>query len=240
MLIFQHTRPRKRSRPRPTPSMDLLLQDLRYAGRALLWSPAFTITAVLTVALGVGANTAMFSVVNTVLLRELPYRDPSTLALLWEHNLSSEQMHNSVSPANFLAWRDATRSFEAMAAWIDTPASLTGAGDEPMALQVRHISAEVFSILGVRPEIGRTFTVAEDNPSAPRVAVISHELWQQRFGGRPNVAGETFSLGGVQYTVVGVLPDDFRFFTPVPVWVPIRFGTEDRNWPGRFLKVIAR
>ena len=217
-----------------------MLADLRYASRALLRSPAFTVAAVLTIALGVGANTAMFSVVNTVLLRELPYRDPSKLALVWEHNLSSEQMHNSVSPANFLAWRDATRSFEAMAAWIDTPGSLTGAGDDPMALQVRHISAEVFSILGVRPAVGRTFTVAEDNPSAPRVAVISYDLWQQRFGGRPNVAGETFSLGGVQYTVVGVLPNDFKFFTAVPLWVPIRFGTEDRNWPGRFLKVIAR
>jgi putative ABC transport system permease protein len=220
--------------------MDLLLQDLRYAGRALLRSPAFTIAAVLTIALGVGANTAMFSVVNTVLLRELPYREPSKLMLLWEHNLSNEQMHNSVSPANFLAWRDATHSFDAMAAWVDSPGSLTGAGEEPMALQVRHISAEVFSIHGVRPVVGRPFTVADDDPSAPRVAVISHDLWQQRFGGRPNVAGETFSLGGVQYTVVGVLPNGFRFFTPVPLWVPIRFRTEDRNWPGRFLKVIAR
>ena len=220
--------------------MDLLLQDLRYAGRALLGRPAFTVAAVLTVALGVGANTAMFSVVNTVLLRELPYRDPSRIALLWEHNLSSEQVHNSVSPANFLAWRDATHSFEAMGAWIDSPGSLTGPGDEPMALQVRHISAEVFSILGVRPVVGRTFTAAEDNPTAPRVAVISHALWQQRFGGRRNVVGETFSLGGTQYTVVGVLPNGFRFFTAVPLWVPIRFGTEDRNWPGRFLKVIAR
>src|SRR5580765_7208990 len=98
--------------------MDLLVQDLRYAVRALLRSPAFTLAAVLTIALGVGANTAMFSVVNTVLLRELPYRDPSRLALLWEHNLSSEEMHNSVSPANYLAWRDASHSFEGMAAWI--------------------------------------------------------------------------------------------------------------------------
>lgn len=220
--------------------MDLLLQDLRYAGRALLRSPAFTIAAILTIALGVGANTAMFSVVNTVLLRELPYPDPSKLMLLWEHNLSSEQIHNSISPANFLAWRDAARSFEAMAAWVDAPSSLTGAGDEPMALQVRHISADAFSILGVRPVVGRTFTVAEDNASAPRVAVISYDLWQQRFGGRPNVAGETFSLAGVQYTVVGVLPNGFRFFTPVPLWVPIRFDAEARSFPGRYLKVIAR
>ena len=217
-----------------------MLADLRYASRALLRSPGFTVAAVLTIALGVGANTAMFSVVNTVLLRELPYREPSKLALLWEHNLSNEQMHNSVSPANFLAWRDATHSFEAMAAWIDTPGSLTGDGGDPMALQVRYISAEVFSILGVRPVVGRTFTVAEDNPSAPRVAVISYDLWQQRFGGRANVAGETFSLGGLQYTVVGVLPNGFRFFNSVPLWAPIRFSTEDRNWPGRFLKVIAR
>jgi putative ABC transport system permease protein len=206
----------------------------------LLRSPVFTIAAVLTVALGVGANTAMFSVVNAVLLRELPYRDPSRLALLWEHNLSSEEMHNSVSPANYLAWRDASHSFEGMAAWVDTPGSLTGAGDEPLSLQVRHVSAEVFSILGVRPVVGRTYTVAEDNPDAPRVAVISYDLWQQRFGGRANVAGETFNLAGVQYTVVGVLPNGYRFFTPVQLWVPTRFGAADRGWSGRFLKVIAR
>ena len=220
--------------------MDLLLQDLRYAVRALLRSPAFTVAAVLAVALGVGANTAMFSVVNTVLLRELPYREPARLALLWEHNLSSDQQHNSVSPANFLAWRDATRSFEAMAAWIDVPRSLTGAGGDPVSVQVRHVSAEIFSILGVTPELGRPYTVAEDSPSAPRVAVISHDLWQQRFGGRPGVVGETFSLAGAQYTVVGVLPNGFRFFTPVQLWVPPRFGAQDRQWPGRYLKVIAR
>ncbi|HZI41587.1 MAG TPA: ABC transporter permease, partial [Gemmatimonadaceae bacterium] len=226
--------------PFASASMDLLLQDLRYAVRALLRSPAFTLAAVLAVALGVGANTAMFSVVNTVLLRELPYRDPGRLALLWEHNLSSAQQHNSVSPANFLAWRDATHSFEAMAAWIDVPRSLTGAGGDPVSVQVRHVSAEIFPILGVKTELGRPYTVAEDSPSAPRVAVIGHDLWQQRFGGRPGVVGETFSLAGVQYTVVGVLPNGFRFFTPVQLWIPPRFGPEDREWPGRYLKVIAR
>src|SRR5690242_5876975 len=122
--------------------MDLLHQDLRYAVRALLRSPAFTIAALLAIALGVGANTAMFSVVNTVLLRELPYRDPERLVLLWEHNLSDKQLHNSVSPANFLAWRDATHSFDAMAAWIDTPGSITGGGADPLSIEVRHISAE--------------------------------------------------------------------------------------------------
>ena len=220
--------------------MDLLVQDLRYAVRALLRSPAFTLAAVLAVALGVGANTAMFSVVNTVLLRELPYRDPARLALLWEHNMSAKEIHNSVSPANFLAWRDATHSFDAMAAWVDGPGTLTGGGEDPMSLQVRHVSAEIFPILGVKPALGRAFTTAEDAASAARVAVISHELWQQRFGGRPGVLGETFSLGGAQYTIVGVLPNGFRYFAPVQLWVPIRFGVQDRSWPGRFLKVIAR
>jgi putative ABC transport system permease protein len=220
--------------------MDLLLQDLRYAVRALLRSPAFSLAAIVAIALGVGANTAMFSVVNTVLLRDLPYRDPQRLVLLWEHNLSGEQLHNHVSPANFLAWRDATRSFEAMAAWIDTPGTLTGAGDDPLSLQVRHNSAEIFSILGVKPALGRTFTPAEDAPSAARVAVIGYTLWQQRFGGRTGVVGETFNLGGSQYTVVGVMPNDFRFFGPVQLWVPIRFSAADRNWSGRYLRVIAR
>jgi putative ABC transport system permease protein len=220
--------------------MDLLLQDLRYAVRALFRSPAFTIASVLTIALGVGANTAMFSVVNTVLLRELPYPDPSKLALLWEHNLSSDRAHNSVSPANFLAWRDATHSFQSMAAWIDTQGSLAGAEGDPMAIQVRYTSAEIFGILGVKPMVGRTFTAAEDQPGAPRVAVIGYDLWQQRFGGRASVTGQTFSLDGVQYTIAGVMPNDFRFFTPVQLWAPIRFDARARNWPGRYLRVIAR
>src|SRR5690242_423061 len=133
--------------------MDLVLQDLRYAARALWRSPAFTLTAVLAIALGVGANTAMFSVVNTVLLRDLPYRDPQQLALLWEHNLSSTKLHNVVSPANFLAWRDAARSFESMAAWFDTRAALTSSGQEPQSVPLRYASAEIFAILGVKPSI---------------------------------------------------------------------------------------
>ena len=220
--------------------MDLLLQDLRYAARGLARSPAFTIAAIVAIALGVGANTAMFSVVNTVLLRQLPYRDPARLVLLWERNLSAKEQHNSVSPANFLAWRDATHAFDAMAAWIDTPASLTSAGQDPQSVQVRYVSAEVFPILGVTPTLGRVYSKAEDAEGAPRVAVISHELWQQRFAGRGDVIGRPFSLGGVPYTIVGVLPNDFRFFQGVEVWAPIRFGAADRNWPGRFLKVIAR
>ena len=220
--------------------MDLVLQDLRYATRALWRSPAFTLTAVLAIALGVGANTAMFSVVNTVLLRELPYPNPERLALLWEHNLSSDKPHNVVSPANFFAWRDAARSFESMAAWIDTHASLTDAMQEPQTVSVRYASGEIFSILGVKPAIGRLFTPVDDNPAAPRVAVISHQLWEERFAGRASAVGQVINLGGTPYILVGVLPDDFRFYTPVPVWAPIRFDARDRSSPGRFLRVIAR
>jgi putative ABC transport system permease protein len=127
-----------------------------------------------------------------------------------------------------------------MAAWIDGPGALAGVGDDPLSLQVRHASAEIFPILGVKTELGRVFTREEDNASAPRVAVISHQLWQERFGGRADVIGRPFSLGGNPYTVVGVLPNDFHFYGAVPVWVPIRFAAADRNWPGRFLEVIAR
>lgn len=220
--------------------MDLVLQDLRYAARALWRSPAFTFTAILAIALGVGANTAMFSVVNTVLLRELPYRDPERLALLWEHNLSSKKLHNVVGPANFLAWRDEARSFESMAAWIDGRASLTGAGQEPQSVQVRYATGEIFSILGAKPAVGRLFTPVDDNPSAPRVAVISHQLWQERFGGRASAIGQLVSLGGTPYTLIGVLPNDFRFYAAVPVWAPIRFDASDRSAPGRYLRVVAR
>jgi putative ABC transport system permease protein len=220
--------------------MELVLQDLRYAARALWRSPAFTLTAVLAIALGIGANTAMFSVVNTVLLRALPYRDPQRLALLWEHNFSSPKLHNVVSPANFLAWRDAARSFESMAAWLDNRVALTSPGQEPQSVPVRYASAEIFSILGVQPAAGRLFTPVDDNPSAPRVAVISHQLWEERFGGRAGVIGQLVSLGGRPYTVIGVLPNDFRFYAAVPVWAPIRFDAGDRGAPGRYLRVIAR
>src|SRR5439155_8308362 len=112
--------------------------------------------------------------------------------------------------------------------------------NDPLSLQVRHASADIFPILGVKPVLGRVYTRAEDVEGAPRMAVISYELWQQRFGGRPGAAGETFHLGGVDYALVGVMPKDFRFFAPVQLWVPTRFGAADHNWPGRFLRVVAR
>jgi putative ABC transport system permease protein len=220
--------------------MDLVFQDLRYAVRTLLRSPGFTLAAIVAIALGVGANTAMFSVVNTVLLRELPYPEPQRLALLWEHNYSSNQMHGHVSPANFLAWRDEARSFTSMAAWIDANTTLTGGAEEPLSVQARYASGEIFSLLGARPALGRLFTPKDDTPSAPHVMVISNQLWRERFGGRPSVLGQQVSLEGAPFTIVGVLPNDFRFFDPVPVWIPIQFDASSRSWPGRYLEVIAR
>ena len=220
--------------------MHTLLQDLRFAARSLSRTRTFTLAAVLAIALGVGANTAMFSVVNAVLLRELPYVQPERLVMLWERNLSSEKRHNVVNPANFLAWRESAHSFAAMAAFTERRATVTGAGEEPLSVPIRFASAEIFPVLGVNPLLGRAYTPAEDVQGGPNVAVISYDFWKQRFAGRSSIVGETFRLNGNTYSVVGVLPAAFRFFEPVSLWVPTRFGAEARTAPGRYLRVIAR
>jgi putative ABC transport system permease protein len=218
-----------------------LLHDLRYAARMQLKNPAFTIVAVIALALGIGANTAIFSVVNTVLLRPLPYKDPDRLVMVWEDATKAGFPRDVPTNANFIDWRDQNQVFEGMAAMANDSFNLTGAGD-PERLDGTRVSASLFQILGVDPQIGRVFTAAEDQPGSERVVLLSYGLWQRRFGGDPAIVGKAITLNGASYTVVGVMPARFQFPTvDDEVWVPIAFTPQqaaDRTT--HYLTVLAR
>lgn len=194
--------------------METLFQDLRYGLRILLKRPGFTAVAVIALALGIGANSAIFSVVNGVVLRALPYKDPGRLTMVWSRRpLLQTQAGASefpVSAADFIDWRDQNQSFEQIAAFHSQPFNITGTG-EPEYLGGVRASASLFSLLGVEPRLGRTFTVEEDQSGAERVAIISHGLWQRRFGSDQNIIGQRLTLNDEAYTVVGVMPPGFQF-----------------------------
>jgi putative ABC transport system permease protein len=216
-------------------------QDLRYAGRMQLKKPGFTIVAVIALALGIGANTAIFSVVNSVLLRPLPYKDPERLVMVWEDATKFGYPRDTPATANFVDWRDQNTVFEGMAAIADESFNLTGTG-EPERLEGRLVSATLFPLLGVDPQIGRTFTSAEDHLGSNHVVLLSHALWQHRFGGDNSIVGKPINLNGETYTVVGVMPARFQFPTSDDqVWAPIAFTSEDvANRNRHYLQVLAR
>ncbi len=222
--------------------MDSFRYDLRHAWRVLARQPGMTATIVLTLALGIGANTAVFSVVHAVLLRPLPYPDPDQLVMVWEKRPAEGVMNNSVSPADFLDWARTSRSFTAMAALSGTTMDLTGSGD-PVQLPAAGVTAAFFDVLGVRALHGRTFAAGEDVFGRHRVAIISHPLWQQRFGGDPTVIGRTIVLDGVPHEVIGVLAPDFEFpGETADIWAPLvlQSGSEAPPRASHFLSVYAR
>jgi putative ABC transport system permease protein len=218
-----------------------LLHDLRYAARLQRKNPGFTIVAIIALALGIGANTAIFSVVNTVLLRPLPYKDPERLVMVWEDATKHGYPRDTPAAANFVDWRDQNQSFEGMAAIADTSFNLTGSGD-PERLEGRRVSANMFPLLGVEPHIGRVFTAAEDQPGAQRVALLSYALWQRRFGGDPGIVGKALTLNGESHVVVGVMPARFQFpSSDDQVWVPVAFTQQEAGNRNRhYLQVLAR
>jgi putative ABC transport system permease protein len=226
--------------------LETFFQDLRYGARVLARNPAFTAVAVLTLALGIGANTAIFSVVDQLLLRPLPYPGADRLVLLWEVTPSGRHQ-NPVSYANFLAWRRQARSFEGMAAFADQRANLTGIG-EPEEVVLQFATPGLFRVLGFPPVLGRGFTPQEVVEDGPRVAVLSHAFWRQRLGGDPKVIGRIIQLNSEPYAVVGVLPAGFQWHIqqgsttgrPAEVWVPLPLPTEGPGTRGRFLSVVAR
>ncbi|MGC1485277.1 MAG: ABC transporter permease [Candidatus Acidiferrum sp.] len=213
--------------------MFKLLQDVRYAFRLLAKNPGFTAIAILTLALGIGANTAIFSVVNGVLLRPLPFRDPSRLVLVAE---KSSFPVISTSYENYLDWRDQSHSFEAMEATRGGAITLTGAG-EPERLNVRMATAGLFPMLGINAHIGRTFLPEEDRAGGAPVVLLSYGLWQRRFGASQDIIGKAINLDSQPYTVVGVLPSGFQILQPADLFLPFmpwaRTLPDDRNWhPG--------
>jgi putative ABC transport system permease protein len=216
-------------------------QDLRYGFRMLRRNPGLTIVAGLTLALGLGANGAIFSVVHAVLLRELPYREPNQLVMVWESRPKEGVNDNVVSPADFLDWRARQRVFESMAAYEPTTINLTGRG-EPQRLQGGHVSASFFKVFGVRPALGRDFRPDEEQPGRNLVVILSDGLWQQQFGGDPRIIGQTITLNSTQHEVIGVLPASFRFRNELTaLWHPIDFSAENmRERFNHFLEVDAR
>lgn len=187
--------------------MQSLWQDLRFAARLLAKKPGFTLIAFATLALGIGANTAIFSVVNAVLLRPLPYKDPAQLVSIWE--VQPNQEHSVFSPGDFLDYQAQNQSFSDMAAYRLSNFTLTGAG-EPEQLHGLIVSANFFSLLGVDAERGRIFQAEDGRAGSPRVAVINHRYWQNRFNSDPNLIGKTLTLSGDPVTVVGVMPPNFQ------------------------------
>ncbi len=217
-----------------------MFQDLRFGARMLLKKPGFTLIAVLTLALGVGANTAIFSVVNAVLLRSLPYQNADELAFIYSTN-SRNEGEGPISPVTYLNLRNHSSVFTEMAA-VDNrgwAANLTGDG-EPERLQGYKVSANLFHTLGVAPAQGRTFLAEEDRPGNNRVAVLSHELWQRRFGGDAGLIGREINLNGASHTVIGVMPADFRYLLKTDVWTPLAFTPADEKFEPNCLYVVAR
>ena len=209
--------------------METLIQDLRYAVRMLIRKPAFTLVVVAALALGIGANTAIFSVVNSILLRPLPYRDPDRLAMIWMNNKRMNVDQDIHSFANYLDYRDQNQVFETMAAYSGISLNLVGVG-EPERIIGSAATASLFEVLGVAPERGRVFTVEEETIGQNRVAVLSYGLWQRRFGGDPNIVGQDIQLSDVSRTVIGVMPPSFKFpHKDAEIWVPLALDDNQKR-----------
>jgi predicted permease len=197
------------------------MTDLRYAARALRRSPGFSAIAILTLALGVGANTAIFCLINAVLLRPLPFPQPDRLALVWEDTAIFGLKDSPVSLANYVDWRARNRSFQSMGTLEENAYRLTGAG-EPMIIRGAVVSASLFPTLGVQPVLGRAFREDEDRPGAAKTAVISNGLWRRAFGADPAIVGKTVMLDHAAYSIAGVMPASYRFpSTETEAWVPL-------------------
>jgi len=231
-------------------SLETLAQDLRYALRTLRKNPGFTAVAVLTLALGIGANTAIFSVVDAVLLRPLPFKEPERLVMIWKSNPQRGIPYMFASPPEFADWREQNRAFEGISAFTLADLNLAG-GAEPERVHGVRVSANLFSLLGAEPTLGRAFRAEEDQPAGPRAVVLAHSLWQRLFGGSPRVLGETLALDGETHTVIGVMPRGFQFPPPIALegiasplpaelWVPLRLHPDPTARGAHYLSVIGR
>src|SRR5262245_26728332 len=221
--------------------MDTFFKDLRYAFRALLKHRGFTIVAILTLGLGIGANTAIFSVVNAVLFKPLQFRDPERLVMLWEEASFAGFPRNTPAPANYIDWKNQTRSFVDMAAINERSFNLTGDA-EPERVTANGATANFFPLLGIQPVLGRDFSSEDDQPGAHKVVILSYPLWQSRYSGNHSIIGTDILLDGEQYTVIGVMPAGFQFLNDkIRLWVPMAFDPEQLAARGsHYLEVVGR
>ncbi|HEU0184233.1 MAG TPA: ABC transporter permease, partial [Blastocatellia bacterium] len=220
--------------------MHTLWQDLRYGARMLLKKPGFTLIAVITLALGIGANAAIFSVVNAVLLRPLPVKDPDKLMWIRETRLP-QFPEFSVSAGNFLDWRKQNTRFERLVAVSGETFNLVGTGD-PEQIRGWKVTDGFFAMFGAQPQFGRDFLPEEDQPGRDNVVILSYGFWQRRFGADPNILNQALTLSGQSYTVIGVMPATFSFGGPdLALWTPMAFTPEQaQNHGGHFLTVFGR
>ena len=226
--------------------LEDLIRDIKHSIRGMRRTPGFALAVVLTLAVGVGGNTAIFSVVDQVLLRPLPYPEGERLVRIYERSLNAPnpnaRFSNGVSPANWLDWQAQSRTLSSMGIWFNIARTITGEG-EPERLNGQYVSWEFFQTLGVTPLLGRALSTDDDRPNAPAVAVLSHGLWQRRFGADPNVVGRVIRLDDTPVTIVGVMPSGFRFVQhDTDFWGAFAL---DRSLPwrqvaGRFTDVVAR
>jgi putative ABC transport system permease protein len=220
---------------------DEMIQDLRHGARMLWRNPGFTLVAVLTLGLGIGATTAVFGIVNAVMLRPLPFKDPARLVTVWESNAAKSLSHGAVSGANFTDWKDQIQSFESLAAYFGWNYNLTGDG-EPQRLTAALVSAGFFQTLGAEIALGRPLLPEDDRESGENVVVLSHAFWRSRYGASPEVIGKTILLNDRPHRVVGVAAAGFDFpDDKTEIWRPMAMSPRDAlNREGKWLKVIGR
>jgi putative ABC transport system permease protein len=222
--------------------METLWNDLRYGWRVMRRSPGFAAVAILTLAIGIGANAAIFSIVNGVLLRPLPFPDSSRIVTIWETDANRNVVRGTASPAEFLDWRDMNHSFAELSGWRSLLFTITGSGD---AEQVHgsQVSGNFFRMLGVGPVIGRDFSSEDEKPGREQVAILTYALWQRRYGGDSSVIGKSILLDERPYTIIGILPRSFSLYGVAPeldIWVPFAFNRAQLNREDHELVIFGR
>lgn len=223
--------------------LEAVWQDLRYGGRVIRKNPALSLTIVITVALGIGANATIFGVINAVLLEPLPYKDPDRLVRLWQSNPGQNQTEGLVSAPNYLDWKNQQSTFEQLAALELATFNLTGSG-EPQRIAAARVTANLIPTLGVAPALGRSFSPEEDKNGTGRVVLLSDNLWRRQFGSDPTIVNKTIQLNGESYTVIGVMPAGFQFIGTRELWVPLVIDPVKEPWradrANRNFSVIGR
>src|ERR1700690_1452023 len=222
--------------------MGTIWQDIRYGWRMLRRSPGFAVVADLTLAIGIGANAAIFSVINTVLLKPLPFRDAQRIVFIWETDPNRNIDRGIASPAEFLDWRGQSRAFEELSAWRTWFYNLTGSA-EPEQLWGMQTSGNFFRLLGVTPVLGRDFIPDEERPGHDQVVMITYGLWQRHYGGDPGIVGKTIAIDEKPFTVIGVLPRNFSLFgtsRQYDLWMPFAFDRAQLHRESHSVMVFGR
>jgi putative ABC transport system permease protein len=222
--------------------METLWSDLRYGWRVMRRSPGFAAVALLTLAIGIGANAAIFSIVNGVLLRPLPFPDSGRIVTIWETDANRNVVRGTASPAEFLDWRDMNHSFAELSGWRSLLFTITGRG-EAEQVHGSQVSGNFFRMLGVGPVIGRDFSSEDEKPGSEQVAILTYALWQRRYGGDPSVIGKSILLDEKPYTIIGILPRSFSLFGVAPdldIWVPFAFNRAQLNRENHELVIFGR